>query len=130
LTEIVMSEAPDLNVLGEPLQDCSLRPLTGYNRSGTCETGPEDPGSHTVCAQVTREFLEYSLSRGNDLVTPVPEQDFPGLQPGDRWCLCAARWLEAFQAGVAPRVVLQSSHVRTLEIVDLEQLKALALDLN
>lgn len=124
-----MTEETDLNVLGEALQTCSLRPRTGYTRSGACETGPDDAGSHTVCAQVTAEFLEYSRIRGNDLITPQPEWDFPGLKPGDRWCLCAARWLEAYRAGVAPPVVLRATHARALGTVPLALLKAHALDL-
>jgi hypothetical protein len=118
-----------LNVLGEPLDACSTRPLTGFTRSGACETGPEDLGCHTVCAQVTAEFLEYSRSRGNDLITPLPEHDFPGLKPGDRWCLCAGRWLEANKAGVAPKVLLRATHARTLDTIDLDLLKTHALDL-
>ncbi len=124
-----MTKETDRNVLGEPIETCSLRPRTGYTRSGACETGPDDPGSHTVCAQVTAEFLEYSRSRGNDLITPHPEWDFPGLKPGDRWCLCAARWLEAQRAGVAPPVVLRATHQRALGTVPLELLKTHALDL-
>jgi len=120
---------PDTNVLGELLEPCSQQPLTGYTRSGSCETGPQDLGSHTVCAQVTAEFLEHSRCRGNDLITPIPEYDFPGLQPGDRWCLCAARWLEARKAGVAPPVMLRATHSRTLKTVDIDLLKAHALDL-
>ena len=118
------------NVLGETLEPCSARPLTGFTRTGSCETGPEDLGSHTVCSQVTREFLEFSRSQGNDLIMPVPEFDFPGLQPGDRWCVCAARWQEAFEAGCAPRVVLRATHERALDIVSLTDLKAQAIDLN
>jgi uncharacterized protein len=118
------------NVLGEPLEACSTRPLTGYTRSGSCETGPQDLGSHTVCAQVTHEFLDFSLSHGNDLVTPVPKFGFPGLRPGDRWCLCAARWQEALEAGAAPRVALRATHERALEVVSLADLKAHALDLS
>jgi uncharacterized protein (DUF2237 family) len=118
------------NVLGETLEACSVRPLTGFTRTGSCETGPQDIGSHTVCTQVTQEFLEFSRSRGNDLVTPVPEFDFPGLRPGDRWCLCAARWQEAFEAGCAPRVVLRATHERALEDVSMADLKAHAIDLN
>jgi uncharacterized protein (DUF2237 family) len=124
-----MTEEVDLNVLGEPLEPCSLRPRTGYTRSGACETGPDDAGSHTVCAQVSAEFLQYSRSRGNDLITPRPEWDFPGLKPGDRWCLCAARWLEAHRAGVAPPVVLRATHRRALGTVPLDLLKHYALDL-
>ena len=118
------------NVLGEPLELCSMTPTTGFTRSGHCETGPQDLGSHTVCAQVTREFLEFSRNSGNDLVTPAPEYDFPGLKPGDRWCLCAARWQEAFEAGAAPRVALRATHERALAIVSLADLKAHALDLS
>lgn len=118
------------NVLGEPLEPCSARPLTGFTRTGSCETGPEDLGSHTVCAQLTSEFLEFSRSRGNDLITPVPAFGFPGLKPGDRWCLCAARWREALEAGAAPRVALRSTHERALEVVSLADLKAHALDLS
>lgn len=127
-----MPEAQEipLNVLGLPLEACSMDPLTGFTRSGGCETGPQDLGSHTVCAQVTTEFLAYSRSRGNDLVTPVPDYGFPGLKPGDRWCLCAARWLEAYEAGCAPRVRLRSTHAKALEVIPLEALKAHALDID
>jgi uncharacterized protein (DUF2237 family) len=118
------------NVLGEPLELCSEAPLTGFTRSGSCETGPQDLGSHTVCARVTQEFLEYSRSRGNDLMTPVPEFDFPGLKPGDRWCLCAARWQEALEAGCAPRVVLRATHQRSLEVCAMADLKRHAVDLS
>lgn len=118
-----------MNVFGEPLALCSEQPLTGWTRNGCCETDAQDVGSHTVCAVMTAGFLEFSRSRGNDLSTPRPEFGFPGLQPGDRWCLCAARWLEAWQAGVAPRVHLKATHRRALEIVDLAALKAHAVDL-
>jgi uncharacterized protein (DUF2237 family) len=117
------------NVFREPLEVCSLSPRTGFYRTGCCHTGPEDHGVHTVCTEVTAEFLAFSKSRGNDLSTPRPEFDFPGLEPGDRWCLCAARWLEAFEAGAAPKVVLTATHERTLEIVELADLKKHALDL-
>jgi uncharacterized protein (DUF2237 family) len=117
------------NVFGEPLKSCSERPLTGFYRSGCCHTGPEDFGMHTVCIEATAEFLAFSKARGNDLSTPQPEFDFPGLEPGDRWCLCAARWREALEAGRAPRVVLASTHEATLEIVDLRDLKRFAIDL-
>jgi uncharacterized protein (DUF2237 family) len=119
----------DLNALEQPLEPCSLDPLTGFMRKGSCETGPQDIGSHTVCARVTREFLEYSRARGNDLITPVPEYGFPGLKPGDRWCLCAVRWREAAEAGCAPKVILAATHRRALEVVSLADLKAHALDL-
>ncbi len=118
-----------LNVLEEPLELCSLAPRTGFTRTGNCETGPQDIGSHTVCARVTREFLDYSRERGNDLVTPVPEHGFPGLKPGDRWCLCAARWREALIAGCAPHVVLTATHRKALDVVSLSDLKSRALDL-
>lgn len=120
---------PQLNVFGEPLADCSLSPLTGWKRSGCCETDASDTGVHTVCAVMTAEFLEFSRSHGNDLSTARPEYGFPGLAPGDRWCLCAARWLEAYEAGRAPRVHLRATHRRTLAIVDLETLKPFAIDL-
>ena len=127
-----MSETIDksVNVFGETLQACSDRPLTGFFRDGCCNTSEADAGSHTVCVQVTREFLEFSRFRGNDLSTPHPQFQFPGLQPGDRWCLCAARWLEAHEQGMAPRVFLKGTHERALEIVPLELLKPFAVDLN
>jgi uncharacterized protein (DUF2237 family) len=118
-----------LNVLGEPLAPCSERPLTGFFRDGCCNTAPEDIGLHTVCTRVTAEFLEFSRSRGNDLSTPLPEFGFPGLKPGDQWCLCAARWQEALEAGAAPRVVLRATHAATLRLVRLADLKKYALDL-
>jgi len=115
------------NVLGSLLQVCSVSPMTGFVRDGVCHTGPHDVGSHTVCAQMTEAFLEYSLQRGNDLVTPVPEHDFPGLKPGDRWCVCALRWLEAADAGVAPPVILDATHARALRHVALADLHYHAL---
>jgi uncharacterized protein len=115
------------NVLGSPLLPCSVAPLTGFYRDGCCNTGIEDRGLHTVCVQVTAEFLAFSRNCGNDLSTPVPQYGFPGLQPGDRWCLCAARWEQARQAGVAPRVLLEATHVAALEICALDDLKAHAL---
>ena len=111
------------NVLGTPLQVCSLSPMTGFVRDGLCHTGAEDIGSHTVCAQMTEAFLEYSLKRGNDLVTPAPEYDFPGLKEGDRWCMCATRWLAAAEDGVAPPVVLEATHVRALQKITLADLE-------
>lgn len=118
-----MSTAPDaLNVLGQPLQACSYDPLTGYLRDGCCSTDEHDAGLHLVCAVVSAEFLEFSLSRGNDLITPRPQWRFKGLKPGNRWCLCALRWKEALKAGVAPRVVLAATHIRALDILDLEDL--------
>jgi len=111
------------NVLGAELVPCGRDPVTGFYRDGSCKTGPLDSGTHTVCAVLTDEFLRFTQSRGNDLSTPRPQYGFPGLKPGQRWCLCAARWLEAFQAGVAPPVVLESTHEKTLSIVPIEALK-------
>jgi uncharacterized protein len=120
-----------LNVLGQPLVACSYgEPVTGFYRDGDCSTGPDDLGRHVVCARVTAEFLEFSKSRGNDLSTPQPKYGFPGLKPGDRWCLCAARWREALEADAAPRVVLMATHQKALEIVSLEDLKRYAIDLS
>lgn len=116
------------NVLGTPLQTCSMNPLTGFYRDGCCNTGRGDLGVHCVCVVMTAEFLQFSKSRGNDLSTPMPEMSFPGLQPGDRWCLCASRWQEALVAGFAPPVVLAATHVASLEFVDLEDLMARAVD--
>lgn len=115
------------NVLGTTLQICSLDPLTGFTRTGCCETGSEDLGSHTVCTQVTEEFLAFSLMQGNDLSTPRPEYGFAGLKPGDRWCLCASRWRDAAEAGMAPPVILEATHEKALEIVSLADLKYHAL---
>ena len=117
------------NVLGEPLEICSMRPMTGFHRDGCCNTGRDDVGSHTVCAVMTDAFLDFSKSRGNDLSTPVPELGFPGLKPGDRWCLCAPRWQEAFEANQAPRVVLRATHEAALSYCSLADLKRLAVDL-
>lgn len=117
------------NVFGEPLEDCGHDPLTGFYRDGCCNSGREDAGVHSVCARVTREFLEFSKAKGNDLTTPAPALGFPGLKPGDTWCLCAARWAEALAAGVAPPVRLMATHERTLEFVPLADLKRHALDL-
>jgi uncharacterized protein (DUF2237 family) len=117
------------NVLGGPLSECSAKPLTGFFRDGCCNTGAQDRGVHTVCALMTKEFLEFSQARGNDLSTPMPEFGFPGLKPGDRWCLCAARWREALQAGAAPKVLLTATHERTLDYVSLDDLKKYAIDL-
>ena len=119
-----------LNVYGEPIEECCSRPLTGFYRNGSCDTGPDDLGVHSVCVSVTAEFLEYSRSRGNDLSTPMPAYGFPGLKPGDCWCLCAERWKEALADGMAPPVKLAGTHAKTLEIVPLEALKAYALDLS
>jgi len=118
------------NVLGEKLQSCSERPLTGFFRDGCCNTSPEDVGVHTVCAVMTAEFLEFSKARGNDLSTPMPEFGFPGLKPGDRWCLCAPRWREALDAGRAPQVVLAATHEASLEFASLADYKKHAIDLS
>lgn len=118
------TETKARNVLGDDLAPCSTDPLTGFFRDGCCNTGPMDHGVHTVCVSVTAEFLQYSFNRGNDLITPRPEFQFPGLKPGDKWCLCAARWEEARQMGVAPPVHLDATHRKTLAIVDLAHLKA------
>ncbi|MBL8398519.1 MAG: DUF2237 domain-containing protein [Candidatus Accumulibacter sp.] len=118
------------NVLGGILGACSERPLTGFFRDGCCHTGDEDFGSHTICVVLTSEFLEFSKTRGNDLSTPRPEYHFPGLKPGDRWCLCAARWHEALLAGQAPRVVLNATNEAALRTVSLDDLKRHAVDLN
>ncbi|MBW4443567.1 MAG: DUF2237 domain-containing protein [Plectolyngbya sp. WJT66-NPBG17] len=116
------------NVLGGELQNCCTSPMTGYYRDGFCSTGAGDVGVHVVCAQLTEEFLQFTKSHGNDLSTPMPLYDFPGLKPGDRWCLCAARWKEALDAGVAPPVVLTSTHAATLEYVSLSDLKQHAVN--
>lgn len=123
-------KAPSRNVLGEPLADCSSQPMTGFFRDGCCNTSDEDAGSHTVCCVVTPEFLLFSKASGNDLSTPRPEFQFPGLKPGDRWCLCAPRWREAFNAGKAPLVVLTATHEGALEHCDIEALKHHAIDMN
>lgn len=122
-----MTQTSAKNVLGGPLEPCSMDPLTGFFRDGCCHTGAEDFGRHTVCAVMTREFLAFSVSRGNDLVTPRPEYRFPGLVEGDRWCLCAGRWREAADAGVAPPVVLSATHEKALEVVALADLQYHAL---
>ncbi|MEW6478477.1 MAG: DUF2237 domain-containing protein [Pseudomonadota bacterium] len=119
----------ELNVLGAELQACSFDPLTGFYRDGCCRTDANDRGSHVICARVTADFLAFSMTRGNDLITPRPEYRFAGLKPGDRWCLCALRWKEALEAGVAPPVHLEATHQKALDYVRLEDLKAHALTL-
>ncbi|PPS43480.1 DUF2237 family protein [Chroococcidiopsis sp. TS-821] len=116
------------NVLGEELETCCTSPMTGFYRNGVCETGPQDVGTHVVCAQVTEEFLSFTRARGNDLSTPRPMSNFPGLKDGDRWCLCASRWKEALEAGVAPPVILAATHEAALDFVTLQDLKQHALD--
>jgi uncharacterized protein (DUF2237 family) len=118
------------NVFGEDLIPCSLDPMTGFFRNGCCETGPEDSGTHTVCAIMTKEFLLFSKSRGNDLISPMPEYQFPGLKPGDKWCLCALRWLEAYRSDCAPFVFLEATNEKTLNLIPLEILISKALKSN
>jgi uncharacterized protein (DUF2237 family) len=122
-----MARLKDRNVFGEPLSPCSRQPLTGFYRDGCCGTGVEDFGRHVVCARVTQDFLDYTAAQGNDLQTPRPQFGFDGLKPGDQWCLCAERWKEAWEAGVAPPVVLEATHALALEHIDLDTLKAHAL---
>ncbi len=122
-----MSEPTRTNVLGGKLLPCCLDPMTGFYRDGYCRTGPGDHGLHTVCVEVTGDFLAFSRARGNDLSTPRPEYGFPGLQPGDRWCLCVTRWQEALEAGAAPAVDLSGTHLSALEFVSLEDLRAHAI---
>ena len=124
-----MSEEDQLNIFNEPLEACGFDPMTGFFRSGCCETSELDTGSHTVCAIMTEEFLKFSKSKGNDLSTPVPAFDFPGLNSGDRWCLCAARWLEAYEAGSAPSIIARATHRRALEIIPMEVMKEFSLDI-
>ena len=119
---------PERNVLGGELEPCGTEPMTGFFRDGCCNTGPQDVGSHTVCAVVTAEFLQHQRSVGNDLSTPRPEYRFPGLQPGDRWCVVAVRWLQAYRAGVAAPVVLAATNERAVDVVPLEFLRAHAVD--
>jgi uncharacterized protein (DUF2237 family) len=114
------------NVLGTPLQPCCKFPMTGFYRDGSCNTGPEDVGRHVVCIRVTEDFLKFSFAAGNDLSTPMPQFDFPGLIEGDQWCLCALRWQEAFVAGAAPKVVLESTHQSAVEVLKLDDLKKYA----
>lgn len=120
---------PSLNVLGQPLQPCSTSPVTGFFRNGCCDTGPQDQGIHTVCAVMSEEFLALSKYLGNDLSTPRPEFGFAGLKSGDRWCLCAARWLQAWHEGAAPGVILAATHQATLDLIPLEVLQQSAADI-
>jgi uncharacterized protein (DUF2237 family) len=122
-------ESNEKNVLGGELLDCSTQPITGFFRDGCCRTSEQDVGRHVVCVELTVEFLEFSKSRGNDLSTPHPEFEFPGLKAGDRWCLCALRWLEALDAGKAPQLYLQATHESALEVLSIEVLKKYAIDL-
>lgn len=124
-----MIEEAQFNIFNEPIEVCSHDPLTGFFRSGCCETSNQDVGNHTVCALMSNEFLEFSFNRGNDLINPVPEFNFPGLKEGDRWCLCANRWVEAYEAGVAPQIVSRATNIKALEIIPLENLKLFAVDI-
>jgi|TARA_B110000438_G_C15815912_1_gene651929 uncharacterized protein (DUF2237 family) len=119
-----------LNIFGEKIEECSCSPVTGFFRTGCCETSGADKGSHTVCTVLTDDFLNYSFKKGNDLITPVPEFNFPGLKAGNKWCLCAPRWQEALVGGFAPKVLLASTNIKSLEYIDLEDLKKFALDLS
>ena len=125
-----MKKNKPINVLGEKLKPCSNTPLTGFYRDGCCNTGTEDHGCHTVCVVLTSTFLDFSKMRGNDLITPRPEYNFPGLKSGDKWCLCAERWKEAYEHGFAPRVYLKKTNKKVLSIVDIEVLKQFAVDIN
>ena len=118
-----------LNIFNEPLEECSNEPKTGFFRTGCCETDAQDIGTHTVCAIMDKEFLQFSLHQGNDLITPVADLDFPGLKPGDRWCLCANRWLEAFEAGFAPHIIARATNIKTLDIIPLDKIKLFAIDI-
>ena len=121
------NQDPPKNVLGGPLQLCCSSPKTGFYRNGYCTTGPDDVGIHVVCAEVDEGFLAFTKARGNDLSTPIPAYQFPGLQPGDKWCLCASRWKAAYDAGYAPKVVLEATHEKALSIVSLEMLESYAV---
>ncbi len=123
----MITTKPTLNVLGSPLENCSCDPMTGYLRDGFCNTTPDDYGTHVVCAIVTEDFLAYSLSRGNNLIAPIPQWNFPGLRPGDKWCLCVSRWKEAEKANCAPQVDLKATHELALQHVSLELLKQYAV---
>ncbi|MFT5171167.1 MAG: hypothetical protein ACI9BD_000939 [Candidatus Marinamargulisbacteria bacterium] len=116
------------NVFGKPLRACCMQPSTGYTRNGLCELHPEDQGLHTICVMITDTFLEFSKASGNDLSTPLPEYGFPGLKAGDKWCLCATRWKDAFDVGMAPKIVISATHESVLELVDIETLKSFAVD--
>ena len=119
-----------LNVYGKPLRVCCMQPMTGFFRNGCCDTSDEDMGLHCVCVILTTSFLEFSKSKGNDLTTPIAEYNFPGLNEGDKWCLCASRWLEAYNHGVAPKVVISATHQKALDIIDLATLEEYAIDEN
>jgi len=119
----------ELNIFGNPLIPCCTNPATGYFRDGFCHTDKLDMGLHVVCSLITNDFLSFSKARGNDLSTPKPEFNFPGLNPGDRWCLCANRWLEAYEAGAAPHIIARATNIKALEIIEIEQIKEFAIDI-
>ena len=124
-----MDDKQQLNLFNEIIEECSREPLTGFFRTGCCDTSDQDLGSHTVCALMTEDFLKFSMSQGNDLSTPVPQYNFPGLKEGDRWCLCANRWLEAYEANSAPKIVAKATNIKALEIIPMEIIKGFAIDL-
>ena len=124
-----MDENSQLNIFRETIEECSCDPLTGFFRTGCCDTSDRDHGSHTVCALMTEDFLQFSISRGNDLSTPVPQYNFPGLKEGDKWCLCANRWLEAYESDSAPAIIAKATNIKTLEIIPLELIKEFAIDI-
>ncbi|MEL0208368.1 MAG: DUF2237 domain-containing protein [Gammaproteobacteria bacterium] len=124
-----MDDKQQLNLFNEIIEECSCEPLTGFFRTGCCDTSDQDLGSHTVCALMTEDFLRFSMSQGNDLSTPVPQYNFPGLKEGDRWCLCANRWLEAYEANSAPKIVAKATNIKALEIIPMEIIKGFAIDL-
>ena len=124
-----MDDKKQLNLFKEIIEECSCEPLTGFFRTGCCDTSDQDLGSHTVCALMTEDFLKFSMSQGNDLSTPVPQYNFPGLKEGDRWCLCANRWLEAYEANFAPKIVAKATNIKALEIIPMEIIKGFAIDL-
>ena len=124
-----MDDKQQLNLFNEIIEECSCEPLTGFFRTGCCDTSDQDLGSHTVCALMTEDFLKFSMSQGNDLSTPVSQYNFPGLKEGDRWCLCANRWLEAYEADSAPKIVAKATNIKALEIIPMEIIKGFAIDL-
>ncbi len=124
-----MDDKQQLNLFNEIIEECSCEPLTGFFRTGCCDTSDQDLGSHTVCALMTEDFLKFSMSQGNDLSTPVSQYNFPGLKEGDRWCLCANRWLEAYEANSAPKIVAKATNIKALEIIPMEIIKGFAIDL-
>ena len=124
-----MDDKKQLNLFNEIIEECSCEPLTGFFRTGCCDTSDQDHGSHTVCALMTEDFLKFSMSQGNDLCTPIPQYNFPGLKEGDRWCLCANRWLEAYEVNSAPKIVAKATNIKALEVIPMEIIKGFAIDL-